>query len=63
MKTADAIQAFGTKAAIAQALNITPQAVSYWGDEVPELRAYQLRDILAKRADAVAEVDAKQAAA
>lgn len=50
MTTEEALKAFGSKAAIAQALNISPQAVSYWKEKVPELRAYQLREILEQRA-------------
>lgn len=50
MKTKDAIEFFGDRKAIADALGIWPQAVYRWGDEVPPLRAYQLREIMeAKR--------------
>jgi hypothetical protein len=42
MNTADAIQHFGSKVAIARALGIRKQAVSAWGETVPEGRAYQL---------------------
>lgn len=48
MKTEDAIKAFGSAKALADALGIWPQAVYAWGDTVPELRAYQIKDILAK---------------
>lgn len=30
-------------AAVAMALGISPQAVSKWGERIPELRLYQLR--------------------
>ena len=30
---------------LADALGITEQAVHQWGDTVPELRAYQIREI------------------
>jgi len=44
MKKDDAVQAFGTQAALARALGIQPPSVSEWKDEIPELRAYQLRE-------------------
>mgnify|MGYP003654549324 CR=1 FL=1 len=35
---------------IAEALNITPQAVGLWPvDKIPELRAYQLADLIKKQ--------------
>jgi hypothetical protein len=43
MLKALAIQHFGTATALARALNITVQAVSDWGDFVPEGRAYKLQ--------------------
>lgn len=58
MKTKDAIAQFETAQALAAALKITPSAVSQWGEDVPELRAYQIREIIAKR-----EADARQEAA
>jgi DNA-binding transcriptional regulator YdaS (Cro superfamily) len=45
MKTADAIKFFGTRTALAKALGITKQAVTQWGETVPEGRAYQLQVI------------------
>lgn len=48
MKTADAIASFGTTLALAQALGITREAIYQWGDDVPPLREYQIREI-AKR--------------
>lgn len=50
MKTSDAIQSFGTVAELASALGISVQAVYQWGDVVPELRRYQINEILARRA-------------
>lgn len=44
IRTSDAIRQFGTASAVARALGITPQAVDLWGEFVPELRAYQLRE-------------------
>ena len=42
----DAIRHFGSSAELARKLNIRPQAITSWGEFVPELRAYQLRDML-----------------
>lgn len=44
MKTKDLIAVFGTGVKLAKFLKITPPAVSMWGDEVPPLRQYQLRE-------------------
>ena len=49
MKTKDAIEQFGSVAALAAALGLTVQAVYQWGEDVPQLRAYQIRDLLAAR--------------
>ena len=49
MKKRDAIAAFGSASDLARALGITRQSVSSWGDDVPELRAYQIREILEQR--------------
>lgn len=59
MKTQDAIQQFGSVRKIAEALGLSVQAIYAWGDEVPPLRVYQLREI---RPDAFAQQDHKQAA-
>lgn len=45
MKTSQAIEKAGTAAALAALLDITPGAVSQWGEEVPEARVWQLRVI------------------
>ncbi|MCS6126656.1 Cro/Cl family transcriptional regulator [Shewanella baltica] len=42
MKKSDVLKFFGGTAATAAALNIKSPSVSGWGDEVPELRAYQI---------------------
>lgn len=42
MRTKDAIKHYGSAAALAKALQISRQSVHDWGDEVPELRAYQI---------------------
>jgi len=45
MKRDDAIKHFGTGAALADALDIRPQAVNQWRDLVPMARAKQLEKI------------------
>ena len=50
IKTADALEFFSIKgiggtANLARALSIQPQAISQWGEYVPELRAYKLREM------------------
>jgi len=42
MQTNQAIELAGSAAALAALLGITPSAVSQWGEEIPELRRYQL---------------------
>ena len=49
MKTADAIKAFGTAAALADALGITRQAITNWGDDVPEVRRYHIEAVAKER--------------
>lgn len=44
IKTADAVKFFGTQADMARALGITRQAITIWGEYVPALRAFQLRE-------------------
>ena len=46
MKTRQAIAHFGTARELAKALGITPGAVSQWGEDVPVLREYQIRDLV-----------------
>lgn len=43
MKTKDAALYFGSKKKLAAALNISPGAVTMWGDHVPESRQYQIQ--------------------
>jgi DNA-binding transcriptional regulator YdaS (Cro superfamily) len=59
MKTEDALREFGDALALANALGITRAAIYQWGETVPPLRAYQIRDVIAKRQ---AEAGEKQAA-
>ena len=43
MKTDNAITLAGTAKALADLLEITPSAVSQWGEDVPESRIWQLK--------------------
>lgn len=45
IRTDDAVQFFESAANLARALNIRPQAITSWGEFVPELRAYQLIEL------------------
>lgn len=45
MKTKTVVDHFGSKRAVADALDISKGAVSQWGDDVPKLRAYELERI------------------
>lgn len=56
MRKMDAIEIFGSARALANAIGITEQAVSQWGDDVPELRVYQIRE-LARELSAIAHDD------
>ena len=50
MRTEDAIKEFGNSVReLAEALGITREAIYQWGEEVPPLRAYEIRDILEGR--------------
>ncbi len=49
MQTSEAINQFGNVANLATALNISVQAVYQWGDKVPELRAYQIAELIAQQ--------------
>lgn len=42
MKTQLAVEYFKGKSKLANALGINPASVSQWGEDVPELRAYQI---------------------
>lgn len=53
MKTSDAIRHFNNSVRdLAQSLGITSAAVYQWGDTVPLLRAYQIRELLDARTGA-----------
>jgi hypothetical protein len=67
MKTEDAIKEFGNSVReLAQALGITREAIYQWGEEVPPLRMYQIREIIARReklgADDTAAITQQEAA-
>lgn len=44
MKVKDAIERYGSKAEIARILGIARQSINNWGDDVPPLRVYQLKE-------------------
>jgi len=47
---ADALRYFGPRNVdLAKILNVSPQAVGRWGEFVPQLQAYKLRDMLEER--------------
>ena len=45
MKKDAAIKHFGGASRLAEALKVKPASISQWGEEVPELRAYQIERI------------------
>lgn len=45
----DAIRMFGSVRKLADALGVSEQAVHAWGYSVPQLRAYQLQEIVGAR--------------
>lgn len=49
MRTQEAIMLFGSGRKLAKALGITSKAVYQWGNEVPRLRAPQIREEYAIR--------------
>lgn len=49
MKTEDAISYFGSVRKLAAALGLSVQAIYAWGDDVPPLRVYQIRELLEKQ--------------
>jgi hypothetical protein len=55
MKTRDVLRVFGSYAEIARVLGISRQAVQSWGDDVPLLRSYQLREIMDEQGVPVSE--------
>lgn len=53
MNIEEAIDHFGSKTKIAEALGIHPSAVTQWGDVIPESRQYQLQVISGNKLKAV----------
>ena len=49
MKKRDAIAVFGSASELARSLGITRQSVSKWSEDVPELRAYQIKEVIDQR--------------
>ncbi len=45
MKTQEVIKYYGSSKAMAQALGVSPAAVSQWGEYPPELRQHQIQNI------------------
>lgn len=45
MNKAQAIAKAGSAASLARVLGIKPQAISQWGDEMPPLQVYRLREL------------------
>jgi hypothetical protein len=48
MKTQEAVNHFGSIRKLAAALDVSVQAIYKWGEDVPQLRAYQLRAMMAQ---------------
>ena len=55
-----AIDHFGSTTKLANALGIKHRAVSQWGEYVPPLRAFQIRDLLAQKDQAVESMEDEQ---
>ncbi len=49
MTKEQAIKHFGTQQELAKALKIKQPAIAQWPDPIPELREFQIREILQKR--------------
>jgi DNA-binding transcriptional regulator YdaS (Cro superfamily) len=45
MTTQDALDFFGSRKALAQALDIWPHSISRWGDRPPELQQYRIERV------------------
>ncbi|EEC5248980.1 Cro/Cl family transcriptional regulator [Salmonella enterica subsp. enterica] len=55
MKKVKALELAGSPAKLARLLKVSKSAVSQWGDDIPELRALQLENLLAKKMQAPAD--------
>lgn len=51
MRTDDAVDIFGTKNALAEAIGISPSAVYQWGDDVPSSRIKSVQLAIQAKAD------------
>jgi hypothetical protein len=51
MKTEEAIILFGSVRNLAKALDLSVQAIYAWGERVPPLRVYQIRELQEKRTE------------
>lgn len=69
MKTKDAIKLFadpnsvngrGGKMRLAKALHVSRQAISQWGEDVPPLRVYQIKEILGKKRERRSGIDRRK---
>ena len=52
MKTEEAIKLFGGVRPLAEALKLSVQAVYQWGETVPPLRVYHIKEVMAERGEA-----------
>lgn len=63
MKTEEALALYENSVAkLAHALRISTAAIYQWGEEVPPLRAYQIRELQAGRTNAGCDCEHKEAA-
>ena len=63
MTKAEAIAGFGSVALLAAAIDVSVQAIYKWPDQVPHLRAFQIRALLAERACAANAANATEESA
>lgn len=61
MKLDDAINYFGSKKKLAEALSIGRSAITNWGDEIPEARQYQIQILTKGKLKADLKQDKKAA--
>lgn len=55
MTKCEAIKHFGSVVRLAEALDIKPQAVSQWGEQIPMRRAYEIERLTEGRLRAMPE--------
>lgn len=51
MRTEEAVEIFGTKNALAEAIGISPSAVYQWGDDIPVSRIKSVQLAIQAKAD------------